>query len=277
MQCYSSSSVPFGSSTLVWLATDKWQQQFATIYEISAFERDSFRIEANWEQTRVERLEVGICLVSDLVLVSLCSADCGNWCCNTLITQLMRLLRTSFSINQTSQKRRQLFRRPPVARHVSNSSEILAPNCNIYRTTRKQAVAVLNNPLKIQTSVVQGINFYDKLIKHKFRTLKIEIWPLWERLAGTSKAKAAAILLSWCAWRAAAAALPGPSPGPSPTHVSRTRAYYLHAIISLFSSFLKMFFGFTALFLVGIDFGMLQQPFFSVLKHPVVENGPALD
>lgn len=38
-----------------------------------------------------------------------------------------------------------------------------------------------------------------------------------------------------------------------------------------------MFFGFTALFLVGIDFGMLQQPFFSVLKHPVAKEGPALD
>lgn len=38
--------------------------------------------------------------------------------------------------------------RPPVAWHVSNSSEILAPNCNIYRTTRKQAVPVLNNPQK---------------------------------------------------------------------------------------------------------------------------------
>lgn len=81
---------------------------------------------------------------------SLCSADCGNWCCDTFITQPMRLLRTctSFSINQTSQKRRQLFLRPPVAWHVSNSSEILAPNCNIYRTTRKQAVPVLNNPQK---------------------------------------------------------------------------------------------------------------------------------
>lgn len=39
-------TVPVQFHSLVWLATDKWQQQFATIYEISALERDSFRIEA---------------------------------------------------------------------------------------------------------------------------------------------------------------------------------------------------------------------------------------
>lgn len=152
-----------------------------------------------------------------------------NWC-------VYFVTRTSFSINQISQKRRQLFfsghpwrdtcrihpkSLPQIATFIAQHAN---RQCQCWTTLKK-----------IQTSVVQGINFYDKLIKHKFRTLKIEIWPLWERLAGTSKAKAAAILLSSCAWRAVATA---PVPGPSPTHVSRTRAYYLHAIISFFSSFL---------------------------------------
>lgn len=143
-------TVPVQFHSLVWLATDKWQQQFATIYEISALERDSFRIEAkprrdkSWKTRSRNLFWVRIWF-------SLCSADCGNWCCDTLITQPMRLLRNSYKFFNKSDKSKTpptLSLRPPRAWHVSNSSKILAPNCNIYRTTRKQAVPVLNNPQK---------------------------------------------------------------------------------------------------------------------------------
>lgn len=69
-------TVPVQFHSLVWLATDKWQQQFATIYEISALERDSFRIEAKprrdkSRKTRRRNLFFG----SDLA----CSVLCWLW------------------------------------------------------------------------------------------------------------------------------------------------------------------------------------------------------
>lgn len=146
MQCYSSSSVPLSR------LTGNWQVTTTICNNLWNFCTRARQFpNRNEAEKRQELKDSKSESVLGSYLVSLCSADCSNWCCDTLITQLMRLLvrtRTSFSINQTSQKRRQLFLRPPVAWHVSNSSEILAPNCNIYRTTRKQAVAVPNNPLK---------------------------------------------------------------------------------------------------------------------------------
>lgn len=96
-------TVPVQFHSLVWLATDKWQQQFATIYEISALERDSFRNEAkprrdkSWKTRSRNLFWVRIWF-------SLCSADCGNWCCDTLITQPMRLLRNSHKFFNKSDK-----------------------------------------------------------------------------------------------------------------------------------------------------------------------------
>lgn len=113
--CNATVPVQFHSLSFDWQLTSDNNnlQQFMKFLHSSETVSESKR---SREETRVERLEVGICFLVR-IWFALCSADCGNWCCDTLITQLMRLLRTrsSFSINQTSQKRRQLFLGPPVA------------------------------------------------------------------------------------------------------------------------------------------------------------------